>query len=58
MHQRDVRAHNKSLAAYRRLSPRARAVASALQLKHGWRAAALHAARRCQAIALGLKSGE
>jgi hypothetical protein len=54
MHRRDVAALNKSLTAYRKLSPRAHAEASCLQLQHGWKFAALHATRKCQAIALGL----
>ena len=35
MHQRDVAALNKSLAAYKKLSPRARAEISELQLRCG-----------------------
>jgi hypothetical protein len=51
MHRHDVCALNKALAAYKKISPQARAEASALQLQHGWRAAAIYAARKCQAIA-------
>jgi hypothetical protein len=54
MHRRDVVALNKSLAAFKKLSPRARAEISELQLRCGWRAAAIHASMRCQRIALGL----
>jgi hypothetical protein len=54
MHQRDVAALNKSLAAYKRLSSRCAAEIAELQLRCGWKAAALHAARKCQRLALGL----
>jgi hypothetical protein len=48
---------NKSLAAFKKLSPRSRAEISALQLRCGWRAAAIHAAIVCQRITLNLPSG-
>jgi hypothetical protein len=41
MHQRDVAALNKSLAVYKTLSRRARAEISELQLRCGWKAAAI-----------------
>ena len=41
MHQRDVAALNKTLAAYKKLLPRARAEISELQLRCGWKATAI-----------------
>jgi hypothetical protein len=58
MHHIDVAALNKSFAAYKKLSLHAAAEVAAMHLKHGWRAAAFFACRRCQQIALGLQSGE
>jgi hypothetical protein len=54
VHRIDVAALNKALAAYRKLSSARAAEIAELQLRCGWKAAALHATRKCQGIALGL----
>jgi hypothetical protein len=56
MHQRDVAALNKSLGACKRLSSRYAAEIAALQLRCGWKAAAIHASILCQRNALNLPS--